>query len=221
MALHRPDGFPEEYWLPVIAAEATSRNRLFSQLEKVPSQFPFRNANWEGVKRVVTEYVSKVAAVFAAQACEAVRDRRLNAAALDASLEGFVDHAAYQAYDLHDEKVAEAWTSSGHDFWDMKSDVWEEIRASAWYRQYLVDVPEIIQAFSTPEHGEKDSQARIRRALVEPRIAAKGWSIAQWATAAGVSQTVAYDYLNGKSEPRPENRTALANALDLEPQDLP
>jgi transcriptional regulator with XRE-family HTH domain len=57
--------------------------------------------------------------------------------------------------------------------------------------------------------------------VVEPVLKLKGLSVPQWAEKAGVNQAVAYDYLNGKSDPRPANRKALAEALGLDAEDLP
>jgi len=60
-----------------------------------------------------------------------------------------------------------------------------------------------------------------RRACVEPILAAKGWSILDWATEAEVSHATAIDYLHGKTKPYPSTRRKLAKALGLTVQQLP
>ncbi|HYL74712.1 MAG TPA: helix-turn-helix transcriptional regulator [Bryobacteraceae bacterium] len=66
-----------------------------------------------------------------------------------------------------------------------------------------------------------DSLAVTRQAYILPLLQQKGMSKSKWATVAGVDPSVVYDYLAGESDPRPDNRKALAETLGLKPSDLP
>ena len=48
-----------------------------------------------------------------------------------------------------------------------------------------------------------------------------GMTRSKWASKAGVDPSVVCDYLFGESDPRPENRKAMAEAINLEPAELP
>lgn len=62
----------------------------------------------------------------------------------------------------------------------------------------------------------------VRRCLiVEPMLKEKGFTRSKWATKAGVNPSVVYDYLSGKSTPRPENKNALADAIGVPAACLP
>jgi hypothetical protein len=67
----------------------------------------------------------------------------------------------------------------------------------------------------------KNQLSEARKAFVMPCLAEKGLTRSRWADKTGVDPSVVYDYLNGKSHPRPENRKALAEALGLRANDLP
>jgi len=60
-----------------------------------------------------------------------------------------------------------------------------------------------------------------RRAFVEPILAAKGWSILDWANEAGVSSSAAHDYLADRRRQFASTRLKLANALGISIQQLP
>ena len=60
-----------------------------------------------------------------------------------------------------------------------------------------------------------------RRAVLEPILQQKGYSRSKWATVAGVDPSVVYDYLKGTSNPNPESRKALAEAIGLSVDALP
>ena len=71
--------------------------------------------------------------------------------------------------------------------------------------------------YGKPGQGQTDK----RKAVIDPLLEAKDWTPNKWATKAGLDPSVAYDYLAGKSNPRRENRRALAEALGLKYQDFP
>jgi hypothetical protein len=63
--------------------------------------------------------------------------------------------------------------------------------------------------------------AELRKEYVQPILQDKGMSPSKWASMAGVDPSVVYDYLAGESDPRPENRKAMAETLELKASDLP
>jgi len=63
--------------------------------------------------------------------------------------------------------------------------------------------------------------AADRQAVVLPILRKKGWSRGRWATTAGVSKNSVYEYLEGKRNLSDGNRLAMAEVLELKPEDLP
>jgi hypothetical protein len=227
MALERPPGFPEEEWIVVIAAEATARGELLNALEAIPfSRAAYSTyVDSDQVKAAVIRYLIALMSAFAEAACGAVRARRLPAIALDTAVELFFDLALRQAYwGLEHEKIrAVIKTSSFHDL--PRGDYRPKVFAAPWHARYLADVPDVLNAVkagqATPPIDQVAAKAGRRRIVLEPLLKAQGISAPQWADRAGVNQSVAYDYLNGKTDPRPPNRKALAEALGLDAEDLP
>lgn len=64
-------------------------------------------------------------------------------------------------------------------------------------------------------------RARQRNAFVEPILRKKGMTRSKWAIRSGVDPSVIYDYLSGKSSPRPESRNLMAEAIGIQERDLP
>jgi hypothetical protein len=71
-------------------------------------------------------------------------------------------------------------------------------------------------AVSTTANG-----GAVRRAVLDPILQQKGYSRSKWATVAGVDPSVVYGYLKGTSNPNPESRKALAEAIGLSVDALP
>jgi hypothetical protein len=223
VALQLPTDFPDRYWLPVLAAEAAARASLLAALSGIPWQHgPSRYLHWDDVKKAVGGYLTSVVGAFAGQACLAVRAREYPAIRLDHTVEHFMEIALHQAYwGIDHEKIKATWSGRTPDA--MGQDMRPIIRAGAWHAQYLLELPDVLQAASASSTGSDPHSAKEkgRSAVVAPLLASKGWSASQWANAAGVSPTIAYDYLSGKTDPRPESRKALAEALGLNVPDLP
>lgn len=66
-----------------------------------------------------------------------------------------------------------------------------------------------------------DTKAGARKAFMRPILREKGMTPSRWATKAGVDPSVVYDYLKGTSNPRPESRKVLAQAIGLKVSELP
>ena len=64
-------------------------------------------------------------------------------------------------------------------------------------------------------------RSKVRTERVLPLLQAKRWTRSKWASKAGVSKNCAYGYLEGERNLSIDNRRALAEVLDLEPDDLP
>lgn len=223
MALARPRGFPDEFWLPVLGAEATARARLLAALDDVPWQHvrSARFLQWDLVKKGVGEYLTAVVEAFADQGCLAVRAGRFSAMKLDSAVEDFVERAMRHAYrGLGHEKIQDTWHGRGTDIRELRTIVMK----APWHMRYLASLAEVLAArgVSAPQASDPvTTKAAQRRAVVERLLNAQGLSVPQWAVRAGVNQTVAYDYLSGKTDPRPSNRRALAEALNLQTEQLP
>jgi hypothetical protein len=63
--------------------------------------------------------------------------------------------------------------------------------------------------------------ATRRKAVVEPILDAKGWSILRWANEADVDYNTASDFLNGLTDPHRPTRVRLAKALSVPVSELP
>lgn len=63
--------------------------------------------------------------------------------------------------------------------------------------------------------------AARRRAVVEPALDTKGWSILRWAHEAEVDYNTASDFLNGLTAPHRRTRVRLAKALGIPVVELP
>ena len=71
------------------------------------------------------------------------------------------------------------------------------------------------------EENPEALRAVARRAVVMPILASKRWKRGRWATKAGVGKNSVYEYLNGTRTLTDQNRKAMAEALELESEDLP
>src|ERR1700730_3617327 len=74
-----------------------------------------------------------------------------------------------------------------------------------------------VRSFTAPSAIEGER----RRAVVDPILKAKQWTINKWGTMAGVGKNCAYEYLRRKRNLTPANRLALAQVLELKAEDLP
>ena len=86
-----------------------------------------------------------------------------------------------------------------------------------------LSLPAVVpaEAKAGPADPEQAERAGVRQAVVNPLLAKKRWSRGKWVTEAGVSKNSVYEYLDGRRSLSPANRTAMAEALDLKPEQLP
>jgi len=69
--------------------------------------------------------------------------------------------------------------------------------------------------------GAGASSGERRRAVVEPILKTKDWTVNKWGAQAGVGKNCAYEYLDGRRNLSKANRLALAQVLGLTAEDLP
>jgi len=228
MPLDFPPGFPEAYRLPVIAAEAPARAKLLKHLKVVDWSFVPKRGRYISQDEVlphVVEYLCTVAGTFAEQACLAVKAMHYPATALDTAVETFVEETLYHIYSAStDRKIRQAWSDSS----EFVAATTLPVMQGSWHAAYLAEVPRVIEALmprlvseTTEADIEREQRSKSRRQFVEPLLAARAITVTEWATKAGVDPSVALDYLNGLSSPRPKNREALAGVLNLRSPDLP
>jgi hypothetical protein len=74
----------------------------------------------------------------------------------------------------------------------------------------------------TPSFTAADTtQHERRRAVVDPILKAKRWTVNKWGTQAGVGKNCPYEYLSGRRNLSDANLLALAQVLGLKAEDLP
>ncbi len=76
-------------------------------------------------------------------------------------------------------------------------------------------------AVHTDTGNERETIATQRKAVVEPILETKGWSVLDWATQSDVAYHTAADYLAGKTHPYRSSRAKMAKSLGLSVQQLP
>lgn len=83
------------------------------------------------------------------------------------------------------------------------------------------EIPKMSAAANAPSESLVERRAATRSAFVTPILKKKGMTPSRLATKAGVDPSVVYDYLSGKSNPRPDNRNLLAEVLGIDESKLP
>jgi lambda repressor-like predicted transcriptional regulator len=67
----------------------------------------------------------------------------------------------------------------------------------------------------------KDNSRAKRQAVVEPILVSKGWSLGDFADEAGLDYNTVSDYIAGKRRPYRSTKKKMANALGVDPSELP
>jgi len=78
-----------------------------------------------------------------------------------------------------------------------------------------------VSRATAAEKAKTQADSGARAAFVKPILAAKGWSILDWAMASTVDFHTANDYLKGTTKPYPSTRKKLADALGMAVESLP
>jgi hypothetical protein len=228
MPLTAPKGFPEDFWLPVLAAEATARIALLEALARIPLKALLSSPRIDGraVEAAVSPYLIAVVATFADQACLAAKADVLPPVRLDATVEEFMAQVlAHTYYGLDNEKIREAWPYRGvlaaSSTPLFASEMREMLIAASWHAEFLGRTARLLTNSDQVVVSQVEQKAKARRTVILPILKRKGWTIPQWARAANMNQAVAYAYMNGESDPRRESRVALAGALGIAVTDLP
>ena len=85
----------------------------------------------------------------------------------------------------------------------------------------LVQPNRPILASNDTERDFAEERKRKRTSIILPLLRKQGFTRSKWATEAGVDPCVIYDFLAGKSTPRPDSRKAMAEVLGLAEEELP
>jgi hypothetical protein len=181
------------------------------------------------VEPLVIDYLNAVCGAFATEACRAVEERAMRASKLDEVVETFVGLAQKQLlFGIDHEKIRAniEWRDSDRFYRETR----DQVITAPWHTEYLRRIPGLFAGLaegSPADQPTEETDPRIReradrrRGVVMALLGAKGCHVERWAQLAGVSRTVAFEYLSGKSEPRADSRQALAEALGIEPRELP
>jgi hypothetical protein len=126
------------------------------------------------------------------------------------------------AQEALDEFVPEFWKDRLKYFSDIAADVPKSAGPviSASSQSDMLD-PKPASPLPAAEESSEGVRAAARKAVVMPILASKRWKRGKWATKAGVGKNSVYEYLEGRRTLSDENRKAMAEALGLEPTDLP
>lgn len=210
MVLSYPYYFPSDFLDPVVAAEAAAE-RQFRSIAGTPNGWA-DSPRRQQLQGAAGEYVSTLVLAFARQACAAVRAGKLSSDRVGWFVDDFERRASVQAYyHLELERLWSQWES-------FRDDVIPKIHQSPGWLEHLDEREHcaISRESPTAVDGSGDtSLKRHRSAVITPLLTEKGLTRSKWAAKAGVDPAVVYDYLAGKSSPRPESRKALAEAINL------
>ena len=211
MALSYPDYFPSDFLGPVVAAEAAAERQFRSTAGTPDGWADYRKR--QQLQGAAGEYVFTLVLAFARQACAAVLAEKLSSDRVGRFVDDFERRASVHAYYyLELRKLWPAWES-------FRDDVIPKLHQSPGWLEHLDEREHCAISGKGPTaasgSGETSEKARRRVAVIEPLLAEKGLTRSKWAAKAGVDPAVVYDYLAGKSSPRPDNRKALAETIDL------
>jgi hypothetical protein len=210
-----PDGFPEQHKPAVESALAEAEIEFLTT--KSRPRFRYNSE----IEKLIYRKVKKVFFVLAREARRAGRNHLLSCEQIRCGLkEGL--HLLI-CYAFHSE-----FPSTCIEFFE--SEASRKILASPEWKEHLKGMATVarIQAAqfrssrSVPKrHSKLKERAESRKAFVQPYLEVKGMTASKWADKAGFDTSVIYDYLNGKSNPRPATRNAMAEALGVKASDLP
>lgn len=169
------------------------------------------------VMEEIFKYVEKVFFVFAKQAGETGKRGVWKSETIRTEVGRFLHDLIYSAY--FDKEPARS--DSRHQLYQLE--ITDRIKDSVgWIRhQRGMAALATIQAAKSGDQTKPKSRAQLRRDFVQPYLDAKALTASQWADKAGFDTSVIYDYLHGRSNPRPATRQAMAEVLGIPVSELP
>lgn len=170
-------------------------------------------------------YVHEVALALAEQSLRAVAEGHWTLEKARKSVEGFRYRITYDIFfDRHP-------NPSITKFLWFNTETAKRIQTSTGWLEYQKRLALLARSMSAKEHRTRartgqsqdkfTTRAQKRKAFVTPILEGKGMSASQWADRIGCDTSVVYDYLNGKSRPRPRTRKEMAEALGVDASELP
>jgi hypothetical protein len=181
----------------------------------------------------------KIFAAFAREVCDLGRQHVWTVARIDGEAHEFLRIATIEAYSDHGFDTSNRPLSNpiSHVDGSIKTDFERDLKRLPEWRhhederlrvadfQSQSENPQMVSLLLSAEGGaglpSALTRGQTREAFVLPRLQKLGMSKNKWATKAGVDPSTVYDYLSGKSNPRPEARKVLAEVLEIEIADLP
>jgi hypothetical protein len=197
----------------VVAAEAAAE-RQFRTTTGPPEGWGDYQKR-QNLQEAAREYVAAVVLAFARQACAAVRSGALSPDQIGWLVEDFERRASVHAYyHLRLKSLWFGWES-------FRNNVIPKIHDSEGWLEHLEERGRCGDAVSDTGSVALDrpqaaaAKGQRRAAVIEPLLQKRGLTRSKWADNAGVAPDVVYDYLSGQSDPRPENRNALAQVIGV------
>jgi DNA-binding phage protein len=210
-----PHGFPEQHKPAVESALAEAEIEFLTAKSRPSFQY-----NSE-IEKLIYHKAKKVFFVLAREARRAGRNHLWSCeqirCAIEQGLHLLICYAFYREF-----------PSTCIEFFE--SEAIRKILASPEWKQHLKGMTALARfqaarvrsTHNIPKRLTKiGERAKSRKAFVQPRLEAKGMTASKWADKAGFDTSVIYDYLKGKSNPRPATRNAIAEALGVKASDLP
>jgi len=157
---------------------------------------------------------------FVEISCKAVRNREWTVELAHEGLKHFaLELSKDHAWNMHQEE----WWAYG-EFERYVNSIMKGVTNSTIWLQSLRKLANLAESKSLVAGGRptrEQNLAETRQKSVSPILSEKGWTPSKLADKTGVDTSVIYDYLKGKSHPRPETRKAMAEALGIDLSELP
>jgi lambda repressor-like predicted transcriptional regulator len=235
-----PQGFPAHAQAAVIAEQVRASQAFIADLSRqMPPPPPGVVGQEAWTTMYARKYILRVFSAFAHQACELGRYENWTATQVDDACREFL---RLLAIDVRVEFGHLPIRRMVSDMGYLTIEAWNEFTASAAWKEYQEELLGVadLQAQSaaqgklgtmpkeaipaTADTSQKRSIEHLsatRKAFVVPLLKKKGMTRSKLATEAGIDPSVVYDYLSGKSTPRPDNRNVIAEVLGVAESELP
>jgi len=238
-----PEDFPSDAQAAVEAEEILANEQFKNDQARLGY-----GSSASQIVQLIRAYVARVTLAFAKQACDLGRDRLMTVVEIRSAVDVFLQEIA-NAADAEKRFYADGTAINGLVLTDpysriLPSQLHHITALPEWkeYQQMLLGVANIQRtplAFSplpqsnldgdanpnaevaAPRQNLIEARSGKRKAFVEPILRRKGMTASQLATKAGFDPSVIYDYLSGKSRPRPGSRNEIAEVLEVSEPELP